>query len=112
MANRKHTAPATVQPPPSANVIPLVPKRFAELVRAAPSEDTIALLGELLRQADAGELTGLVIVSLHPKQRAGKAFDLSLSGTARTNTTHALAAMDVCHMLLRERALDDSGLSS
>lgn len=76
------------------------------------SADTVALLQGLLRQAIAGELAGLVVIGLLPPGKAGgKKYDVNLSGLAAANTTLAVGAMDVCQMLLREAALEESGLA-
>lgn len=74
-----------------------------------PDTSTIDLLKQLLREAEAGHLAGLVAVRLYPRGHAKK-YGLSFSGIADQNPALAVGAMDVCHMLLREHALKDSGI--
>lgn len=105
----QHSVPTTDAAQGHGTVTPLAPRRILELIRQGPNADVVELLRGLLRQAEAGELAGIVVVGLFPAGNDRK-YDLSLAGLAAANPTLAVGAMDVCHMLLREAALDDSGL--
>lgn len=114
MAKRKSTAAPPTAPEQSGSVTYLAPRRWLELVKPQPNADTVALLKGLLKQAEAGELSGVVVCSLyslHGQSRLKKKYDFSLGGVAYDNPQLAVGAMDVCHMLLKEVALKDSGLA-
>jgi hypothetical protein len=86
-------------------------RRVVELVRPQANADTVRLLQQLLLQAETGALAGLVAVALlSPGKSNGKKYDFSRTGLAATNPTYAVGAMDVCHMLMQEAALEDSGI--
>lgn len=97
-------------PESAANMSRFPSLRNVRLLARMPDASTIDLLKGLLREAEAGNLAGLVAVPLYPRGHA-KRYDLGLSGFAAENPTYAAGVVDVCHMLLREAALQDSGLT-
>lgn len=111
MAKRTPPAAPPAAPEQRATVTYLAPRRWLKLVKAAPEPDTVALLKALLQQAEAGELSGVVVVSLNsPSNPDGNKYDYSLGGIAFDNPTLALGALELCGGLLREFALKDAGL--
>jgi len=102
------TKPLDPQKSP-ATVTPLLPRRILQLVRRQQDTSTVDLLKGLLAQAERGDLAGVVVVGLFPAG-SGKKYDSCLAGLAAANPTLAVGAVDVCHMLLRETALQEAGL--
>lgn len=67
------------------------------------------LLRRLLAQDKAGDIVGLVVVTLCRRGRK-KEYFLSTSGWANDNPTLALGAMTSCKALLEGTALREAGL--
>lgn len=72
-------------------------------------EENRRLLRRLLEQDKAGDIVGLVVVTLCRRGRK-KEYFLSTSGWANDNPTLALGAMTSCKALLEGKALREAGL--
>lgn len=72
-------------------------------------QDTTDLLARLVEQDGAGEIVGMVVVTMCRHGRR-KQYYLSTSGWADENPTLAVGAMASCQALLQETALEDAGL--
>jgi hypothetical protein len=104
-ARRKPRLAAVQQQRPH-NVVSIAPR----LAASAGSRETSELLQELARQAQAGEITGAVVIAIRPRALRGKHYFFSLAGAAAGNPTYAAGAMSVCQILLAELAMEDAGI--
>jgi len=107
---RRSVPPAPDAPRTTRETASITPLPLIQLVRQRQDTGTVNLLRELLAQAEAGKIAGLVVVGLFPAGSDRK-YDVKVSGLAAVNTTLAVGAVDVCHMLLQEKALEESGLT-
>jgi hypothetical protein len=81
-----------------------------KLAQLRPDGDTRALFGQLLKEADKGEIVGAVVIVLCHRKHGGKHYYMHLAGRAATNLTYTTGAMAGCGTLLTELALQQAGL--
>lgn len=79
------------------------------LAGAHRDAESRSLLRRLAEQEKAGDIVGLVVVTLCRRGQK-KEYFLSTSGWANDNPTLALGAMTSCKALLEGTALRDAGL--
>lgn len=76
---------------PSLKLAPVVPIRQSDPVHDESAQDCVDLLRSLLKQAERGELVGLVLIKMLKNKRYGFEF----SGMLEQNKTFALGATEV-----------------
>lgn len=83
--------------------------REYRVVQIGRDSESIELFERLARAAQAGELTGAIVIAIC-RPTGEQRYLLSLAGTAANNPTYAAGAMSACQVLVQELALQDAGL--